>query len=218
MRKSYCEISTVNRITLWGEWIVTSLFAASPNSDLTALPITEGGTAIREQRTLTERIRKAADHFIKTPTIQSNHRSDHIFHYINHLIKKKKEKKWSEVKAPFEVFKTMEGDHGSHPLTGGRQRPLQEEFTALTTHCLKLSRIIHRSRQSERGEDSVCVWVQTGKSRELRVPITDKKAKLMALLKFKCKILSDLPDDLSLSEIGLCGSSKLNRQEFRNDW
>ncbi len=97
MRKSYCEISTVNRITLWGEWIVTSLFAASPNSDLTALPITEGGTAIREQRTLTERIRKAADHFIKTPTIQSNHRSDHIFHYINHLIKKK-ERKRSEVK------------------------------------------------------------------------------------------------------------------------
>ncbi len=71
-------------------WISTSLFAASPNSDLTALPITEGGASIREQRTLTERIRKAADHFIKTPTIQSNHRSDHICHYINHLIKYKK--------------------------------------------------------------------------------------------------------------------------------
>lgn len=43
----------------------------SPNSHLAALPITKGGTAIREQRTLTQWVRKAKDHFIKTPTTQS---------------------------------------------------------------------------------------------------------------------------------------------------
>lgn len=63
------------------------MFVFYLKSDLTTLPITEGGTAIREQRTLTKRIRKAADNLIKTPMTQSNHSSDKILHFVNHLIK-----------------------------------------------------------------------------------------------------------------------------------
>lgn len=101
---------------------------------LAVVLLVEAGAGLREQRALQERVSKAGDDLVKVPAHTASgwtHWSgqDKAYYYpILPSIHISTMQTWHPrvvlcVISPFKVFKTLEGHHGPHALTGGRECP-----------------------------------------------------------------------------------------------